>query len=312
MNKIYLAFAALLLFSCTASKHIPTLETFQDIEYRYETHKIELSDDLTLAYVEEGEGDQVVISIHGLGSYLPAWDKNIGDLSDKYRMIAIDLPGYGKSSKGNYEYSMTYYAAVVKEFAEAKGFKKINIAGHSMGGQIALVTALQYPELVDKLILVAPAGFEVFNKGEREWFRNVMTVDGVKLTTVEQIRSNLSYNFYRMPADAEFMFTDRVAMRKAADFDAYCYAVAQSVRGMVDQPVYDFLPEIKHETLVLFGENDNLIPNRFLNGGKTEKYAKDGSSRMPNAKLVMLPKTGHFAQYEQAERVNEEIRAFLK
>lgn len=312
MNKLFLAISALFLFSCTASKHIPTLETFQDIEYRYETHKIKLANDLSLAYVEEGKGDQVVICIHGLGSYLPAWDKNIGALSDDYRMIAIDLPGYGKSSKGNYAFSMTYYAEVIKEFAEAKGFKKVTLAGHSMGGQIAMTAALLYPELVDKLILVAPAGFEVFNKGEREWFRNVMTLDGVKLTTVEQIRTNLAYNFYRMPDDAEFMFTDRVAMRHASDFDAYCYAVAESVRGMVDQPVYNFLPEIQHETLVLFGENDNLIPNRFLNGGKTEKYARDGASRLPNARLVMLKKTGHFAQYESYERVNKEIREFLK
>ena len=107
-----------------------------------------------------------------------------------------------------------------------------------------------------------------------------------------------------MPKDAEFMFTDRVAMRSAEGFDGYVYAVSQSVKGMVEQPIYEFLPQIKQPTLAVFGANDNLIPNRFLNAGKTEKYAQDGISRMPNGRLIMLDKTGHFAQFEHADNVN--------
>lgn len=252
MKKILLVLAAISLSSCASHFKLEGVKTMQEITYDANpVHKQLLSDGMEVAYVEVGQGPQTILFIHGLGSYLPAWKKNYSALSDAYRCIAIDLPGYGKSSKGNHEYSMTFYAAVVREFIEAKGLKNVTIAGHSMGGQIAMTTALQYPQVVDKLILSAPAGFETFNKGQRQWFKDVMTVDAVRLTTPEQIRTNLAYNFYNLPADAQFMIDDRIAMRTADDFNAYCYAITKGVEGMVSQPVYDFLPQIKHPVLVV-------------------------------------------------------------
>lgn len=298
------------LMACSSS--LPMVQSMDDIEYILPTKKIELSEKTSLAYIEAGSGDQTLIFIHGLGSYLPAWNKNFNELSQKYHCIAVDLPGYGKSSKGNYDYSMTYFAGIIKEFIDKKKLDNVVLVGHSMGGQIALTAALQYPQMVEKLVLIAPAGFEQFNKGEKEWFRKAMFPDLVKFTTPEQIRTNLSVNFYNMPEDAEFMISDRIAIRGANDFDAYTYAIAESVKGMVNQPVYDFLHQIKQPTLTIFGAQDNLIPNRFLNGGKTETYAKDGAQKMPNNQLIMLEKTGHFAQFERADEVNESIKTFLK
>ncbi|MBK8493400.1 MAG: alpha/beta hydrolase [Saprospirales bacterium] len=283
-----------------------------ELPYPYEVKKVELPEGIKVAYVDEGKGDQTLVFIHGLGSYLPGWKKNIEGLKGQFRCIAIDLPGYGKSSKGKYEGSMRFYAKIVAELIDELNLGKVTLVGHSMGGQISIVTALAYPDKVDKLVLVAPAGFETFTKGQRQWFREVMTANGVKLTTVEQIKINLAYNFYRMPKDAEFMITDRINMRTAADFDAYCYIIPQCVQGMVDDPVYEFLPQIQQPTLVLFGENDNLIPNRFLNPGATEKVAQDGAGRIPHATLHMVPKAGHFVQFEQPDAVNGYILQFAK
>jgi len=194
------------------------IESFMDLEYPFETHWVDLPGGERLAYVDQGQGDQTIVFIHGLGSYLPAWKKNIPELSKHFRVIAIDLPGYGKSSKLPHSGKMTYYAGVVNDFAEALDLGKIVLGGHSMGGQISMVTALYYPERVDKLILAAPAGFERFTEGQKQWFRNVMTVRGVMLTSVEDIISNLAYNFYELPDDAEFMITDRISMRSARRF----------------------------------------------------------------------------------------------
>ena len=108
------------------------------------------------------------------------------------------------------------------------------------------------------------------------------------------------------------MIIDRMNMRTAVDFDAYCYIIPKNVQGMVDDPVYDFLPKIQQPVLVIFGENDNLIPNRYLNPGTTEAVARDGAGRIPKAELHLLPKTGHFAQFESAEEVNQLISQFLK
>ena len=207
---------------------------------------------------------------------------------------------------------MTFYAGIIKELTAELDLQRVTLAGHSMGGQIALTTALLYPEIVENLILVDPAGFESFTKGQKQWFRNVMTYDGVRLTTAEAIQNNLATNFYRLPKDAEFMITDRLAMRTASDFGGYCYAVVQSVSGMVDNPVIDYLQDIKVPTLIFFGENDNLIPNRFLNPGRTESIAREGAEKIKNSKLVMVAKCGHFMMFEHPETFNKETKNFLK
>lgn len=311
MRNLFIIVLAFLSGACSLQKQAPSVQSFDELSYPFATHQVQLPDGLEIAYFDEGKGEEVILFIHGLGSYAPAWKKNIEALKNDYRCIAIDLPGYGKSSKGKYEASMAYYARVVREFLEGLDIEKATLAGHSMGGQIAITTALAYPGLVERLVLVSPAGFETFHKGERQWFREVMTPTAVKLTTVEQIRENIAWNFYQMPADAEFMITDRIAMRSATDFDAYCYIIPECVKGMVDQPVFSELPNVQQPALVIFGHQDNLIPNRFLNGGETEDIGKQGVAQMPNARLLMVDKAGHFVQFEQAETVNDAIRGFL-
>ncbi|MFN3554987.1 MAG: alpha/beta fold hydrolase [Bacteroidales bacterium] len=291
--------------------NIEPFDSFMDIEYPFETRWADLPGGERIAYVDQGQGEHTLILIHGLGSYLPAWKKNIPELSKHYRVIAIDLPGYGKSDKLPHSGLMTYYASVVNDFAETLGLGKVVLGGHSMGGQISMVTALYYPERVEKLILAAPAGFERFTEGQKQWFRNVMTVRGVMLTPVEDIITNLAYNFYRLPDDAEFMITDRIAMRSASDFNAYSHAVVQSVNGMVDESVFNHLHLIQQPVLIVFGENDNLIPNRFLNPGRTLEVARAGAERIPNNQLVMIPQSGHFVQFESWEIFNESVIGFL-
>lgn len=292
---------------------IRNIKTFDELNYKYPVKKVYLPEnEFTIAYTDEGKGDNTIILIHGLGSYLRAWEKNIGELSKNNRVIAIDLPGYGKSSKEPHTGMMTFYAGIVNELVKELKLNKVVIGGHSMGGQIGMTTYLKYPQIVKGLVLAAPAGFERFTKGQKQWFRDVMTVDGVRLTTPEGIQNNLASNFYRVPKDADFMVSERMEMRSADDFIPYCYAVVQSVHGMVDNPVIDYLQDIKVPTLILFGENDNLIPNRYLNPGRTVEIAKYGASKIPNSKLVMIPKTGHFLMFEKPEVFNKETIDFIK
>ena len=292
---------------------IRNIKSFDELNYKYPVKKVYLPEnEFTIAYTDEGKGDNTIILIHGLGSYLRAWEKNIGELSKNNRVIAIDLPGYGKSSKEPHTGMMTFYAGIVNELVKELKLNKVVIGGHSMGGQIGMTTYLQYPQIVKGLVLAAPAGFERFTKGQKQWFRDVMTVDGVRLTTPEGIQNNLASNFYRVPKDADFMVSERMEMRSADDFIPYCYAVVQSVHGMVDNPVIDYLQDIKVPTLILFGENDNLIPNRYLNPGRTVEIAKYGASKIHNSKLVMIPKTGHFLMFEKPEVFNKETIDFIK
>lgn len=301
-----------LITSCSPYKDISEMKTMNELNYGYEVKHAKLSNDINLAYIDEGNGNETIIFIHGLGSYIPAWNKNISELSKSYRCIAIDLPGYGKSSKNPHSGLMSFYAKVVAEFIDNLDLGKVTLAGHSMGGQISMVAALHYPDKVEKLILVDPAGFELFHPGQRLWFKDVMTPNLIRLTTVEAIETNLASNFYNMPDDAIFMIEDRIAMRTADDFENYCYAVSQSVTGMVDEPIFNKLKYIEQPTLIFFGENDNLIPNRYLNPGETEPIAKAGANEIKNSKLIMVPKCGHFMMFEKSGVFNNEVKNFLK
>lgn len=308
-----LSILVFLLLSCsTPYTSFKTMNTFDDLDYSLPVKKVFLPESgYQLAYSDDGTGDKTLLFIHGLGSYSQAWIRNVEMLKSEYRCIAIDLPGYGKSGKEPHDGGMPFYAGIIRELTEVLQLKNVYLAGHSMGGQIAITTHLLYPDLAKGLLLVAPAGFEPFHKGQRQWFREVMTVDGVKLTTAEAIVNNLASNFYRMPAEADFMITDRMAMRTASDFEAYCYAVVQSVQGMVDYPVLPYLKDISIPTLIMFGENDNLIPNRYLNPGFTADIARKGANLISGSKLVLVPECGHFMMFEKPEVFNSEARNFL-
>jgi pimeloyl-ACP methyl ester carboxylesterase len=284
---------------------------FKDIDYGFPTKYIQLSN-IEVGYIDEGKGSETIFLIHGLGSNAKGWIKTIPVLAETYRVIALDLPGYGKSSKGYYDYSMDFYAEILKRMMDELGISQAIVAGHSMGGQIAMTMALKYPQRVTRLILFAPAGFERFDEGEGAWMKKAMHPEFVRKTTVDGIDKNLRSNFYNYPADARFMIDERIAIRGAAGFKDYCYAVSRNVFAMLDGPVWMKLEKITQPTLIIFGENDLLIPNRFLHAGFTEDIARIGDEKIPNSTLKMIPQCGHFVQFEKASEVNQSVLDFLQ
>ena len=81
---------------------------------------------------------------------------------------------------------------------------------------------------------------------------------------------------------------------------------------MVDEAVLDKLSQIKVPTLIFFGENDMLIPNRYLNPGFTYKIAETGTGLIKGSKLIMVPKCGHFMMFEKSEVFNSETLRFIQ
>ena len=280
--------------------------------YRFASQTIKLKDG-ELSYMKEGSGKPTLIFLHGLSSNGDAWAKNIEDLKKNYTCIALDLPGYGRSYKEAQEFTPSYFAEVVKEFAEKKKLKNFVLVGHSMGGQASIKFAEKYPEYVSKLILVAPAGIEEFNEMESLTLKNFTTQAYVKNTTDEQIEKNYAINFFKMPEDGEKMIMDRKSIKNSVDFDAHALAIEKSVKGMLDDKVIADIKNITQPVLLLFAENDMLIPNRFLHPTLTiQEVAKKAKSEFKNSQLIMIPESGHFLQYEKPKEVNQAILEFLK
>lgn len=289
--------------------------SMMDLPYPENTRFLILPSGIRIAYTDDGAADNptTLVLIHGLGSNLKSWQKNTDSFSRHARCIALDLPGYGKSDKGDYPYDVAFFAQTLREFVQALGLKNVTLVGHSMGGQIGLTAVLQDPGLAKKMVLLAPAGFETFSEQENAWFKMVYTPALLKSTSPEQIRKNFELNFFQFPADAEFMVADRMTMRETVDYDGYCNMIPICVMGMLAQPVFDRLSEVTIPVLILYGQNDQLIPNRLLHKDQTTaQVALAGQQRLPNSQLQMIPNCGHFVQWEGAAPVNQAILDFLK
>lgn len=286
----------------------------ESLVYPYPVQKVVLPDGPEIAYIDEGKGPYTLVMVHGLGSYLPVYAKLVEHLKQDYRCIALDLPNYGKSSRGDYPFDMVFFAETVSKFIRALKLKKVVLIGHSMGAQIAMTLALQEPDLAKALVLLAPAGFETFTPENKAWFSSFMQPQIVKATPVAQIEANFNVNFHgnTLPEDARFMLEDRLKMREdSMEYDHYCRMIPKCVMGMLEQPVYDNLNQIPWPTLIFFGEQDLLIPNRLLHpGSTTRQVAERGQARIPGSQLVMLPNCGHFVPWECADQVADELRGF--
>ena len=275
-------------------------------------NSVTLSDNVEIAYIDKGIGLPIVF-VHGLASNFKVWSQNVSELSKDYRCIALDLPGYGQSSKNEYKVSIRFFAEMLAQFIRALALEEPVLIAHSMGGHISILLAAEQMVPIRQLILTAPAGFEQFSAMERKWFHAVMTPTILKAASIERIKKNIRENFYHFPEEAGFMLTERLQLLKnKTAYDYYTHLVTQSALAMIKEPVYDLLQDIDIPTLILFGEEDQLIPNRILHPQLTTKMiALAGQSQIENSQLIMLPEAGHFLQFEQADSYNEHIRNFV-
>ena len=273
---------------------------------------VQLPNGISLAYREEGEGGETLVFVHGMGSSRKAWNKNLPELSENFRCLAIDLPNNGASEKGAYSFTMEFLSQVLLEFIGAMELEDPVLVGHSLGGQVILRTLINHPDRFSQAILVAPAGLETFSDREIAWLRKNYTPENMAKLSEEQIRRNEEVNFYRFPEDAEFMVEDKLALRGQAHFSLYCEMIPKSVVGMVTDKVNPQLGEIQSRVLVLYGKEDALIPHPVLHTHeKTQKMAIREALKINGVQLVLLDECGHFLQWEKAGRFNEEVKKFL-
>ena len=261
------------------------------------------------------EGKKTVIFVHGLGSYLKFWRYQLDVFAESgYRVLAIDMLGYGKSAKpATFPYTMDAMAEVVRAFAQAKGVEHPVLVGHSMGGQTALTYAINYPDEVEMLVLTAPAGFEKFSPEEREWFRSVFSVALVKSVPESGLWSSIRRNnFYRWSDEYEWLIEERARVIGTEEFDAYAYANVRSVQGLTQTEfTRGNLGRVKAPTLIVYGDMDRLIPNRFMHPDHTRAVMEFGHQGIAGSKLVELGGCGHTVQIDCWREYNQAVLGFL-
>jgi pimeloyl-ACP methyl ester carboxylesterase len=262
--------------------------------------------------MDEGNGDTTIVFIHGLANYASAWKYQISELRQLYRCVAVDLPGNGLSSQGNYPYSMFFYAESVKQLIDKLNLHEVVIAGHSMGGQIAMILALRYPHLVKKLILLAPAGIERFTSSDMLWIQAMMSIGDFLYADEFHLESAIRDSFESVSPDMPVMIREMKEIMQRQPLKHWRNMSMKSINGMLNEQVHQFIPDIEQSVLLLFGERDKMIPNRLLHPAlSVHTLAMESEALFLSAQVELVTGAGHFLQIESAAEVNNYIRLFL-
>jgi len=184
----------------------------------------------------------------------------------------------------------------------------------TMGGLIAIAIGHARPDLVDRLVLAAPAGIEQFSESEIELITKFFTAELIASYSASMIERNYKINFFNMPDDARFMIEERQAfIKKPDEYLSFCEVVAESTQSIISTNVLHKLKELQQKTLVIYGAEDKLIPHHIVHPGKkTKDIAELAISEVKNGSMKLYEACGHFLQWEKADRFNMDLMSFLE
>lgn len=255
------------------------------------------------SYLSVGVGKPLLL-IHGgdAGAGGIRWFPVLGPLSSCFRLIVPDLVGYGESEKPFASYTRPFFSACLKNFIDTLGLKKVFLAGHSVGGAVALQFALDHPDNVERLVLVNAAGLG----------RGMMRVPAA--VKVRMMWQNL---FPSLAASRWFLehyglFDPQTINETMVDVEEYGCEVVRNRggrrvfwlgRGRVITPFsMEQIKRITQPTLLIWGEEDRNFP---------PSMARSTVKIMRNAQLCLIPRSGHNCHYDQPEIFVDKLKRFL-
>lgn len=259
---------------------------------------IELDGDC-LAYSATGTPSrQPIIFVHGLMSHRNVWARTMAALKDKHYCIAIDLLGFGDSSKPDQgDYSIRAQAERVLKAADSLGFSQFNLAGHSMGGQISLYLAAHLaPERVLKLASIGgvvtgklTTYVRIMNMQLVRTGRSIPQVYEIMYSLSQRPRfANWAFNVWfadpaKLPFDS-WALDRRLAMNPAIFISAY-----EAYRSLARTNLTALLANLTMPVLAIHGEQDGTVP-------VTDAHLL--KERAPQTDLILFDQCGHFPMYE--------------
>jgi pyruvate dehydrogenase E2 component (dihydrolipoamide acetyltransferase) len=248
-------------------------------------------DGLTLRYLKRGEGGEPVILLHGFGGDLNTWLFNHEALAADRAVYALDLPGHGGSSRPVRLGDLTDLAGALAAFMEAVGLKKAHLAGHSLGGAVAMEFAAAHPDRT--LALIASAGLGEDIDGEyMEGF--------ISATRRKEIKPYLERLFANPALVSKQLVDDVLKFKRIDGVEANLRRMAACFwpAGRQARVLRSLVSGLPVPVLVIWGSEDRIIPCAHATG-------------LPgNAVSHILPESGHVVQMEAAAKVNRLLEAF--
>ena len=247
-------------------------------------------------YVEAGDpAKPAVILLHGLGANLSAWQFNTPALAQNYHVFVIDQIGFGKSDRPMLKYRVGTYVDFLDGFMSAVKIDKATLVGNSLGGWVAALTAIKYPNRVNKLVLADAAGIKPAEV-------DLDQIYSLNYSTRDEVRSLVKLVFYNQAIfGSDLAIDSAMALRVEANDGYTINSLIESIKRNEDF-LNSRLGEIKKPTLIIWGKQDGLLK---LSDGEQFKSGIAGSE------LLVFDQCGHAPQLEKALDFNKAVLAFL-
>ena len=265
-------------------------------------------DGLRLHYVTEGRGPAVVL-VHGLGGFAESWRHNIPALAKVATVFAVDLPGFGLSSKPPAGYRLADSARALHGFIQAMGLERIAVIGHSLGAAVGLTYALTHPARVERIALL---GALVPGSSYRPSvpYRIAATPLLGELLALcgcaPVYRAAISRCFHApVSAEVEFLVRESYVTRTSPAAKAAYLATLREVRRDILERAPDYhraLATLDAPVLLIHGQQDGVVD---------PGHAREAAEVLPRARVRWIDGCGHFPQIEHAEIVNSWLTEFL-
>jgi pimeloyl-ACP methyl ester carboxylesterase len=228
-------------------------------------------------YKVAGQQGEPVVLVHGLSGSTRWWAENVETLSRRYRVYLVDLPGFGAMRRAPLRLGVQSATGWLIRWIEATALGSAHLVGHSMGGQICLRVAVERPDLVKRLALVAPAVW--FVRGSL--FARIVPLVGETRQFSPWFIATLSYDALR----------------------AGPLTLLRSAHDLLRQQVEQELAGIQTPTLLIWGERDGLVPVSV--GYELRRL-------IPQSRLLVLKGANHVPMFHDPRRFNAALLHFLR
>jgi pimeloyl-ACP methyl ester carboxylesterase len=263
-----------------------------------------------VAYQDVGTGPEALLLIHGMAGSSETWRAVIPQLSRKYRVVAPDLLGHGKSAKPRGDYSLGAFAVLLRDLLDELGITRATIVGQSLGGGVAMQFVYQHPDYCQRLILISSGGLGP----DVGWTLRLLSAPGAELIMpviaprpvlaagnklrswfgavgIESPRGAEVWSAYSSFSDAETRQAFLRTLRSVVDYRGQAVSALNRLHMAGELP-----------TMVIWGDHDRIIP---VEHGYAVHEARPGS------RLEVLEGVGHFPHVERPSQVVDLIDDFI-
>lgn len=245
-----------------------------------------------IAYQITGQGEDTVVILQGWGTEFATYNSVAACISDRYRVVQFDFPGFGASDEPREPWAVEDYANFFLDLMAALGIQKATLLGHSYGGRVIIRLAAResLPFTIERIVLVDSAGIlpKKTWKQKMKIRRYKLLKKIVSLKPVYAICPELIDEWRNSQGSADY--------RNASPMMRQCLVKA------VNEDLTELLPRIRQDTLLIWGDLDTATPIAD---------AKLMEEKIPGAGLAVIPGTGHFSFLENPALFRSIMQAYF-